>query len=134
MKMTQKNLLIGAGLVAVGLFLAHRAEKKGKRVPVIGGLFRGGSNDVSPEVLAEAELEEEGEADVANFSNAAGMRRRSATISRARVGGENPKKGDCYIAHGEKCCYTGNGLDLRCTKFSSKAMTATRRARRTRRG
>lgn len=136
--MTQKNLLIGAGLVTVGLVLAYRAEKKGKKVPVIGGLFRKSSSTEDAEVLAEAELEEEGEADVVNFSNAAGMRsaaKYSRIASAKAGGGDKPKKGDCFKANtGETCCYTGQGLDLRCTRGAAKAMTAARRARRTRRG
>jgi len=183
MKMTQKNLLIGAGLVTVGLVLAYRAEKKGKKVPVIGGLFRKSSSTEDAEVLAEAELEEEGEADVVNFSNAAGMpdgydidcynssygvrccknskgetacdwsnrltlsgqakasrlprtrKRAVSSVASVRAGGNKPKKGDCFKANtGETCCYTGQGLDLRCTRGAAEAMTAARRARRTRRG
>lgn len=31
-----KNVLIGGGVAALGLFLAYRAKKKGKIVPIIG--------------------------------------------------------------------------------------------------
>jgi hypothetical protein len=31
-----KNILVGGGVIAVGLFLAYRAKKKGKVVPFIG--------------------------------------------------------------------------------------------------
>lgn len=31
-----KNLVIGGGAIALGLFLAYRAKQKGKQVPLIG--------------------------------------------------------------------------------------------------
>jgi hypothetical protein len=34
-----KNLMIGGGVIALGLFLAFRAKKQGKTVPFIGKLI-----------------------------------------------------------------------------------------------
>ena len=34
-----KNLMIGGGVIAVGLFLAYRAKQKGNKVPFIGGFL-----------------------------------------------------------------------------------------------
>ena len=37
-----KNVMIGGGVIALGLFLAFRAKKKGKEVPFIGRFIPAG--------------------------------------------------------------------------------------------
>ena len=100
--MENKNLIIGAAVVVGGLFLAKRAVKKGKNVPVIGGFFKKPkteSKEVSSEeaVTEEAVLEETG----ANFSNAAGMPKGYST--------------DCFrSSQGDTCCYNKSKTSIQC--------------------
>ena len=99
--MENKNLIIGAAVVVGGLILANRAVKKGKHVPVIGGLFKKStteSTDKAKEaVTEEAALEETG----ANFSNAAGMPKGYST--------------DCFrSSQGDTCCYNKNKTSIQC--------------------
>jgi hypothetical protein len=100
--MKNKNLVIGASVLAVGLLLANRAVKNGKNVPVIGGLFKkpSASTEESEKADTEASLEESG----ANFSSAEGVMPRGYAT-------------DCFTSSlGEKCCYNKSKTNISCTQ------------------
>jgi len=51
-----KNVLLGGGIIAIGLFLGYKAKRVGKQVIAIGGIIPTKQKPVSAPVNTNAEL------------------------------------------------------------------------------